>query len=165
MLAVIQPFVALAKALTGSKCGARLTVGLVMATVVCRCLKLAIDSPRPDVGHLVHPGNSGFPSDHSMSSAFAAAFVHVEAGTFNWPYLIVKPVIQLILLIYPFLVMFSRVYLQYHTVAQVAAGWLIGLLMGRLWSPLSKSLELSLWPYFDCFMRRLEAIFYNVKSK
>ena len=67
MLAVIQPFVALAMALTGSKCGARLTVGLVMATVVCRCLKLAIDSPRPDVGHLVHPGNSGFPSDHSMS--------------------------------------------------------------------------------------------------
>merc|ERR1711935_39099 len=70
MLAVIQPFVAVAMALAGSKRGARLAVGLVVATVVCRCLKMVINSPRPDAGHLVHPGNSGFPSDHSLSCKY-----------------------------------------------------------------------------------------------
>ena len=69
MLAVIQPFIALGVALFSSKKGPgiRLTVGLILATLLSRLLKSIINSPRPDVGHLVHPGNSGFPSDHSLS--------------------------------------------------------------------------------------------------
>jgi len=169
MLAVIQPFVAVAMALAGSKRGARLAVGLVVATVVCRCLKMVINSPRPDAGHLVHPGNSGFPSDHSLSSAFAATFIHVELRHLQWPYLILKLATTLILSIYPFLVMFSRVYLQYHTFAQVAVGMLIGIMLGRVWSPLSQLLETYLirvlWPYLDNCLRRVDAIVFQVKHK
>ena len=184
MLAVIQPFVAVAMALAGSKRGARLAVGLVVATVVCRCLKMVINSPRPDAGHLVHPGNSGFPSDHSLSckywqnselvlavtsAAFAATFIHFELRHLQWPYLILKLATTLILSIYPFLVMFSRVYLQYHTFAQVAVGMLIGIMLGRVWSPLSQSLETYLirvlWPYLDNCLRRVDAIVFQVKHK
>ena len=68
MLAVIQPFVAVGVALTGRSARAgRLTVGLILATLIARVLKKFINSPRPDAGHIVMPGNSGFPSDHSLS--------------------------------------------------------------------------------------------------
>ena len=69
MLAVIQPFISLGVALFSNRKGpgVRLTVGLILATLLSRLLKSIINSPRPDVGHLVHPGNSGFPSDHSLS--------------------------------------------------------------------------------------------------
>ena len=68
MLAIIQPFVSLGVAVSSRSMSAlRLTTGLILATIVARGLKLLVDSPRPDVGHIVMPGNSGFPSDHSLS--------------------------------------------------------------------------------------------------
>ena len=68
MISVIAPFVVGCQfLLTRSATALRLLLGLIICTITARLLKMQINSPRPDVGHLVHPGNSGFPSDHSMS--------------------------------------------------------------------------------------------------
>ena len=68
MISVILPFVTLGVFFhSKSRSALKLFFGQIFATLFARAVKLIVQSPRPDAGHLVHPGNSGFPSDHSLS--------------------------------------------------------------------------------------------------
>ena len=68
MIAVILPFITLGVFFhSKSRSALKLFFGQIFATLFARAVKLIVQSPRPDAGHLVHPGNSGFPSDHSLS--------------------------------------------------------------------------------------------------
>jgi len=68
MMAVMAPFIAFSNFLaTKSIRSLRLGVGLILCTLLARGIKMVVNSPRPDVNHISMPGNSGFPSDHSMS--------------------------------------------------------------------------------------------------
>ena len=77
MISVILPFVTLGVFFhSKSRSALKLFFGQIFATLFARAVKLMVQSPRPDAGHLVHPGNSGFPSDHSLSGKF-----------WTWPHL------------------------------------------------------------------------------
>ena len=51
--------------------------------------------------------------------------------------MVYRAILNLLCLITPFLVMLSRVYLQYHTVNQVLGGYLIGAVLGLTFAKLS----------------------------
>ena len=71
MIAVLAPIAILCNFLfTKNTRSLRLFIGLILCTISARCIKKVVDSPRPSVDHYVLPGNSGFPSDHSMSGEF-----------------------------------------------------------------------------------------------
>ena len=68
MISVIAPFAALSVFVVNrSSRSFRLLSGLIFCTLLARLLKKLVNSPRPESDHFVMPGNSGFPSDHSMS--------------------------------------------------------------------------------------------------
>merc|ERR1712183_896548 len=79
MVPVMMPFIVMGVFFHSKSLAAlKLFFGLIWATIFTRCLKLLVKWPRPTVGHIVEPGNSGFPSDHSLSAAFACAFILSE---------------------------------------------------------------------------------------
>ena len=65
--------------------------------------------------------------------------------------------------------MISRVYLQYHTIAQVVAGWLLGILLGPLWSTVSTRLEVifidQIWPVLDNTLQKLDDAIFPKKKE
>ena len=68
MISVIAPFACFSVFIANRSVRSfRLFSGLVFCTLFARILKKLVNSPRPESGHFVMPGNSGFPSDHSMS--------------------------------------------------------------------------------------------------
>ena len=65
--------------------------------------------------------------------------------------------------------MISRVYLQYHTTTQVIAGWLIGILLGPLWSTVSTRLEEifidQIWPVLDNMLLKIDSAIFSKKKE
>lgn len=88
-------------------------------------------SPRPkgacDCDLLCMDGNQegkpGMPSGHSSAAAFFSAFYYQQTS---------NPWIKVSLILYTILVMTSRYLKKCHSLSQIAAGGLIGLLMNYL---------------------------------
>ena len=68
-------------------------------------------------------------------AAFLSVFCLLESSSIQ-P-MVYRAILNLLCLITPFLVMLSRVYLQYHTVNQVLGGYLIGAVLGLTFAKLS----------------------------
>jgi dolichyldiphosphatase len=116
-------------------------LGSILAAVLCRGLKFALNEARPPTARKADPG---MPSAHANSLGFLAMFVSVWAahnGTARTSASIsdlisstlfstsTSPLIFFLSLGIPALGLFLtwlRVALGYHTVEQVAVGWLLG---------------------------------------
>ncbi|KAL4520900.1 hypothetical protein Ndes2526B_g00082 [Nannochloris sp. 'desiccata'] len=113
--------------------------GSILAAVLCRALKFALNEARPSTARKADPG---MPSSHANSLGFLAMFVSIwaantgtaAAGTAAVSLSTISsinnsPMVFFLSLGIPALGLFLtwlRVALGYHTVEQVAAGWLLG---------------------------------------
>lgn len=101
-------------------------LGSIIAAVLCRALKFALNQARPPTARKADPG---MPSAHANSLGFLANFVALWAANSAPTTLVACPGHLLLAFGMPALGMFLtwlRVALGYHTVAQVAAGWTLG---------------------------------------
>lgn len=110
-------------------------LGSILAAVLCRALKYALNEARPPTARKADPG---MPSSHANSLGFLTMFVSVWAtqaaqasiGTSTGSLILnSSPIVFFLSLGIPALGLFLtwlRVALGYHTVEQVAAGWLLG---------------------------------------
>lgn len=110
-------------------------LGILMSEFINELIKKSVQQARPDTCLVLEMCDSqGWPSSHSQYMAFFAVYLSLLACkgigfsnkwtkiitvAFPWPFAV--------------LTMYSRVYLGYHTVGQVYAGGLLGLLLGSLW--------------------------------
>lgn len=95
-------------------------------------LKKILHQPRPaDLGLI----DSGMPSNHSQFMGYFAVFYSIQF-LYNSPSLSehFRRIYALLLAALAILVCFSRIYLQYHTVDQVAIGFAVGAFCGIAWS-------------------------------
>lgn len=106
-------------------------VGSCLATMLAKVLKRIFRQPRP---HGL-PGY-GMPSTHSQAIAFFAAYFQCvataarndDADGKGLSWLVVNGVT-----LFALAVLWSRVRLQHHTVAQVLVGGLLGILSALIW--------------------------------
>lgn len=106
--------------------GAPLLAGsIVLLDFVGARIKDLVARPRPcmvlsDIQHVEACGKVfGFPSNHAINTATAAAFLHVlypRSGWVSWPLVV--------------LVGLARVYIGAHYVSDVVGGWILGGLCG-----------------------------------
>ncbi|KAJ1993548.1 hypothetical protein GGI26_000678 [Coemansia sp. RSA 1358] len=110
--------------------GILLLIGQLLNEASNLILKSVIQHDRPNL----HLGDGyGMPSSHSQFMAFFASYtiIYLESRIVTSP--IHKRVVQAGAVVLGLLVMFSRIYLGYHTAPQVIAGGLVGLVSGCFW--------------------------------
>ena len=107
-----------------------------------------IREPRPL--NLLKDGSFGMPSSHSQFIAFFCTFgiIHVYKHRGpdklrGWEWLVYS-----VLLTSFVVVPYSRVYLNYHTLAQVVVGSLVGTAFGIFWYQTLPILNI-VWPWLD----------------
>jgi len=112
---------------------AMLVLGLLLSTIGNEGAKKILKEERPAMSH---KRGYGMPSDHSqfMAFLFSFFFVHFRANRVLNPQFFIFCLSALA--VSSGLVMYSRVYLGVHSVAQVSAGCLIGLGLGAAWARL-----------------------------
>lgn len=109
--------------------------GSIVAAIICRLLKFAINESRPPCARKKDPG---MPSAHANSLAFLSTFVStstlfdatsIDPGTFILRYALIigVPCIGIFLA-------WLRVALGYHTALQVCVGWFLGSSLAASWS-------------------------------
>ncbi|KAB1202842.1 Lipid phosphate phosphatase gamma, chloroplastic [Morella rubra] len=110
-------------------------LGLVVSQFINEFIKTSVQQARPETCFLLETCDShGWPSSHSQFMFFFAVYLTLLTykgiglwGTKNkwvmtfWPWSLA------------ILTMFSRVYLGYHTIAQVFAGAILGMFVGAVW--------------------------------
>uniref|UniRef100_A0A1B0CT93 Dolichyldiphosphatase 1 n=1 Tax=Lutzomyia longipalpis TaxID=7200 RepID=A0A1B0CT93_LUTLO len=126
-------------------------LGLLLNELVNKILKTTIGEPRP----LVRPNPSteyGMPSNHSQFmcffSTYVLLFVLIRLHHMNNNAPLERAMRILVLAICwmtSFIVSFGRIYLQYHTTAQVYVGALVGICTGAIWFTV---IHFFLTPYF-----------------
>ncbi|XP_078159897.1 phosphatidic acid phosphatase (PAP2) family protein [Carex rostrata] len=112
------------------------TLGLIISQFLNELVKSSVQQSRPDTCALLEACDShGWPSSHSQYMFFFATYLTLlslgkKTGVGHW-----GSRFLLVVLPWPFavLTMYSRVYLGYHTVAQVFAGAALGLVLGAGW--------------------------------
>ncbi|EMS55181.1 Dolichyldiphosphatase 1 [Triticum urartu] len=105
-------------------------LGLLVSQVLNELIKHSVAQSRPASCELLETCDShGWPSSHAQYTFFFATYLSLFVlrrspasrvmAAFSWPL--------------AFLTMLSRVYLGYHTVPQVFAGAVVGLVFGAIW--------------------------------
>ncbi|KAJ8542200.1 hypothetical protein K7X08_017066 [Anisodus acutangulus] len=110
-------------------------IGLIISQLINEIIKKSVQQARPETCVLLEMCDShGWPSSHSQYMFFFA--VYFTLLTYRKLGLICRNQMLIgVLLIWPIaiLTMYSRVYLGYHTVAQVFAGSALGIVLGGGW--------------------------------
>lgn len=110
-------------------------LGLLVAQFFSEFVKKAVKESRPFTCEALEMCDShGWPSSHSVYMAFFSIYITLLAGrrltfstSFGRVFAMVLP--------WPFavIVMYSRIYLGYHSSPQVFAGCFLGLMLGSVW--------------------------------
>ncbi|KAM7266574.1 hypothetical protein ACFE04_004471 [Oxalis oulophora] len=104
-------------------------LGLLFNQFISQLVKNFVRQPRPGTCTVLEMCNThGWPSSHSQFMFFFAIYVTLLLSFKDQPTATVVLVWSL-----AFLMMWSRVYLVYHTVGQVIAGAVLGVLFGGIW--------------------------------
>ncbi|KAJ8532867.1 hypothetical protein K7X08_015756 [Anisodus acutangulus] len=110
-------------------------IGLIISQFINEIIKKSVQQARPETCALLEMCDShGWPSSHSQCMFFFA--VYFTLLTYRKLGLICRNQMLIgIVLVWPIaiLTMYSRVYLGYHTVAQVFAGSALGTVLGGGW--------------------------------
>ncbi|KAL3646748.1 hypothetical protein CASFOL_009292 [Castilleja foliolosa] len=137
--------------------------GLLISQFVNEIIKTSVQQARPETCALLEMCDShGWPSSHSQYMFFFAVYLtlltHYRIGAlFRYQMWIVR------LVVWPLavLTMYSRVYLGYHTVAQVFAGAALGVVLGGAWFWVVNNL---LWCRFQAIEESAFGRFFYVKD-
>eukprot|EP00250_Pteridium_aquilinum_P000440 c10483_g1_i1 orf=163-840(-) len=110
-------------------------LGLLIAQFFSECVKKAVKESRPLTCEALEMCDShGWPSSHSVYMTFFSIYITLLAArrlTFSTS----LGKVLAIAIPWPFaaVVMYSRIYLGYHSPAQVVAGGCLGLILGSVW--------------------------------
>ncbi|XP_059646908.1 lipid phosphate phosphatase gamma [Cornus florida] len=126
-------------------------LGLIFSQFVNEFIKTSVQQARPETCALLEMCDShGWPSSHSQYMFFFAMYftllTYKKIGN-----LIRKQMWFAGLVVWPMalLTMYSRVYLGYHSVAQVFAGAVLGLVLGALWFWVINSVLIRYFPVIE----------------
>ncbi|KAL8217003.1 hypothetical protein R6Q57_023840 [Mikania cordata] len=126
-------------------------LGLTISQFINEVIKTSVQQARPETCIMLEMCDShGWPSSHSQYMFFFATYFTLL--TYNKMGVLFKNQMLLVgIVIWPlaFLTLYSRVYLGYHTVAQVFAGAGLGFLLGGLWFWVVNSLLQGLFPVIE----------------
>lgn len=126
-------------------------LGILISEFINELIKKSVQQARPDTCVALEMCDShGWPSSHSQYMAFFAVYlsllVYKGLGISDkWS----KIVTATLPWLFTVLTMYSRVYLGYHTVAQVYAGGLLGLILGALWFWFVNSVLIHTFPLLE----------------
>ncbi|KAG2690234.1 hypothetical protein I3843_09G174900 [Carya illinoinensis] len=110
-------------------------LGLIISQFINEFIKTSVQQARPETCLLLETCDShGWPSSHSQYMFFFAMYftlltskgIGLWDSRNNW-------IVNFWSWSLAFLTMYSRVYLGYHTIAQVCAGAILGIVLGSLW--------------------------------
>ncbi|CDH53440.1 predicted protein [Lichtheimia corymbifera JMRC:FSU:9682] len=120
--------------------------GSILCAITAKILKHLIRQPRPRVStqheNISSKTSYGMPSSHSQVMAFFATYCHC-AVSYVTPLTIA---LASILYIFTAMVLWSRVRLGHHTLAQVSVGTLVGASMATMWHQLWQQHIMSMLP-------------------
>ncbi|CAO3668379.1 unnamed protein product [Rhizopus stolonifer] len=111
------------------------TCGAIFTTIEAKILKHIIKQPRPDSNRLRNKTTYGMPSSHSQAISFFATYFQ-QVALFLSPksmFGIPPNVFALLLDLFSFSVIWSRVYLGHHTKSQVFVGTALGIVSALGW--------------------------------
>ncbi|MCO5558059.1 hypothetical protein L7F22_011635 [Adiantum nelumboides] len=110
-------------------------LGLLVAQYFSEFVKKAVKESRPFTCEALEMCDShGWPSSHSVYMSFFSIYLTLLAArrlTFATSY--GKAFTMVVAWPFAAVVMYSRIYLGYHTPAQVVAGGILGLMLGSVW--------------------------------
>ncbi|XP_068644157.1 lipid phosphate phosphatase gamma-like [Aristolochia californica] len=113
-------------------------LGLIVSQYINEVIKSSVQQSRPETCALLEMCDShGWPSSHSQYMFFFATYFSLLSILHRGGIGIAPRTPNQVLALLPWpcalLTMYSRVYLGYHTVEQVFAGAVLGLLLGAIW--------------------------------
>ncbi|KAK9081081.1 hypothetical protein Syun_031253 [Stephania yunnanensis] len=111
-------------------------LGLLISQILNELVKTSVQQSRPETCHLLEMCDShGWPSSHSQYMFFFAVYFTLLTFRRFGDLGARQNSIFLGFVVWPLasLTMYSRVYLGYHTVAQVFAGAILGTALGGVW--------------------------------
>ncbi|KAK6779598.1 hypothetical protein RDI58_021782 [Solanum bulbocastanum] len=126
-------------------------LGLIISQFINEIIKKSVQQARPETCALLEMCDShGWPSSHSQYMFFFA--VYFTLLTYKKLGLIFRnQLLVAVVLVWPMsvLTMYSRVYLGYHTVAQVFAGAALGAVLGGAWFWIVNNVLSGLFPAIE----------------
>ncbi|KAJ3682819.1 hypothetical protein LUZ60_013046 [Juncus effusus] len=128
------------------------TLGLIISQFLNELVKSSVQQSRPETCKLLEACDShGWPSSHSQYMFFFAIYLTLLALKGKTQVAHGKSQLFFAVLPWPFavLTMYSRVYLGYHTVAQVFAGAALGLVLGAGWYWIVNSILVEYFPAIE----------------
>lgn len=110
-------------------------LGLLIAQFFSELVKKAVKESRPLTCEALEMCDShGWPSSHSVYMAFFSIYITLLAARrLTFSTLLGKAFVMVVSWPFAVVVMYSRIYLGYHSPAQVIAGGCLGLILGSVW--------------------------------
>ena len=126
-------------------------LGLLISQFINEVIKKSVQQARPETCALLEMCDShGWPSSHSQYMFFFAVYftllsykgIVLLTGKYRW-------IASFAWWLLAVLTMYSRVYLGYHTVAQVFAGATLGIILGAVWFWVVNSVLFCYFPFIE----------------
>ncbi|XP_057424612.1 lipid phosphate phosphatase gamma [Lotus japonicus] len=109
-------------------------VGLVISQFINELVKTTVQQARPETCAILEICDShGWPSSHCQYMFFFATYLTLVYASKGFTVFQNNLIVHLATWSLAFLTVFSRVYLGYHTLAQVFAGTILGVSLGAIW--------------------------------